>query len=415
MKRVACALVLAACSTEDNLGNHALFGKARWSIALGGAGDDQASALAVDTIGNVVVAGTCNGVIDFGSGPVWCSGSFISQRASETGAEQWTVQVPDARITSVAYLGDRIMVTGAMGTSTVDQFIATYDREGELQASVTLGLAGFLTAPLGMIASDGRVFSTGGLNTSTDTVMVPPSTLDGFLASHYADGTRAWTMAVGGEGRQLGTALAVNAHHDIALVVETWGPFVTDGHQIAVADYPAQLLLRWSPQAKLMWSHTLPAVPVQIALAANGDTLVGACPETFVLDSDGKERWRLPCENPHAHVDAATVTPDGVFVLGGHHDDAATKDGELVLVAFDESGDLVSAARTTPYSEPSDSRIDAIAVEPTGEVVFATTASHAFDFGNGSLPHAGEHDVVVAKLDSNTGRDGQVTLTRPAP
>ena len=46
MKAAWCSCS-AACSTEDNLGNH-VFGDARWSIAIGSPGEERATALAID-------------------------------------------------------------------------------------------------------------------------------------------------------------------------------------------------------------------------------------------------------------------------------------------------------------------------------------------------------------------------------
>ena len=87
--RWALLLGLAACSTQDNLGNH-VFGDARWSVSIGSTGEDRATAIAVDAQGNVIVAGTCDGVVSFGATKTACNGSFITQRARDDGHEQWT-------------------------------------------------------------------------------------------------------------------------------------------------------------------------------------------------------------------------------------------------------------------------------------------------------------------------------------
>lgn len=416
--KLALALVcVAACSTQDNLGNH-VFGEARWSLSLGSPGVERATAVTVDPIGNVIVAGTCGGAIDFGSGPIDCYGSFISQRSSETGAERWTTRLPDARVSQLVLVGNDVHVIGTRPVldGLVEQFIAVIDAGGELRASTELGLAGIVTAPVAAFDAEGRVFTTGGVGSMPESdAQATRDTLDLFVSAHHPDGTHAWTTVMPGDDRQVGTAIAVSPNGDLVLVVEASGPFAIDGELIDHDHWPVQLVVRITQSGDLVWAQEMPDVVQRLALTPIDAVVLGGCPSTGVLDPTGDERWRVGCKDPVATVDAVAVSAEGEIVLGGHHANAAGEDGELFLVAFDGNGNLISSARSVEFPEPSDSRIDAIAVEPTGEVVFVTTATHAFDFGNGLLPYAGQEDVIVAKLDSSTGRDGQVLLARTVP
>jgi hypothetical protein len=410
-------VTLAACSTQDNLGNH-LFGEPRWSRSFGSTGDDRATAIAFDAFGNVLVAGTCEGDIDFGSGAVECQGAFITQRESQTGDEQWTIVLPGARITNLTRTRDEVIAAGTVVTELgIDAFIATFDRGGNQRSWSELGLAGVVVAPVAAIAEDGRVFSTGGVPRAmptNETVSTSQDTLDAYVSSHYRDGTHAWTKPLAGDGRQLGTAIAANGNHELAVIVDASAPLVLELDTDDV-EWPAQLLLRFSPQGEIVWSVPLEHPQQRIALTSEGEVVVAACPSSYALDREGNERWRASCKDSLATVDSVSVSSDGLMLFGGHHDDAAGQDGELFLIAFDLDGNVVASARTLQFPEPSDTSVDALAMEPTGELVFVLSASHPFDLGNGALPHAGAHDVVVAKLDSTTGRDGQVVLTRTAP
>jgi hypothetical protein len=407
MKHVACALVcVAACSSEDNLGNH-VFGEARWSIALGSSGVDRGTAVIVDQIGNVIVAGSCDGVMDFGSGPVGCYGSFISQRASESGAEQWTTLLPDARVSRLALVGDRVHAIGTRPgpDGVVDQFIAVFGDDGEALELRHLGLAGIVTSAVATFGGDGRVLTTGGVG----------ATADVFLASFDASGAQAWSTVFSGEGRQVGTLIAASPDSSVVVLVEASGPMTVGNWLVDAPAWPTQLLVSLDADGEVKWAQPVTDPVHQIAIAPTDDVIVAGCPRIGVLERDGDERRRVDCKDPYAIVDAVAVSAGGLFVLGGHHIDAANDDGELFFLAFERDGTLASSAVSIAHPEPSDSSVDAIAVEPTGEVVFVVSATHAFDFGNGLLPHAGQHDVIVAKLDSSTGRDGQVVLARTVP
>ncbi|HEY5945563.1 MAG TPA: hypothetical protein VIV40_08725 [Kofleriaceae bacterium] len=410
MKLLVVALIgTAACSTQDNLGNH-VFGEPRWSVALGSPGSDRATSAIVDPSGNVIVAGTCGGVIDFGSGPVDCYGAFISQRASETGREQWTARLPNARVSQLIRVGNEIHAVGTRPVldGLVEEFIAALDTSGQLKSSMNLGLAGIVTDPVATFGADGTIFTTGRVTAGT------PDAVDAFVAAHYADGTLAWTRTLAGDGIQIGTAITVAPGGDLVVVLGATGSFDVGGTLVDV-DQPRQVIVRMSQAGELRWSQWAGDVVQRLALTPSDGVVVAGCPSTGMFDSDGNEQWWVTCKDPLATVDSLAVSSEGEIVIGGHHADAAGEDGELFLIAFDNDGNLISSARSVEFAEPSESRIGAIAVEPTGEVVFATTATHAFDFGNGLLPFAGEEDVIVAKLDSSTGRDGQVLLARTIP
>ena len=86
--------------------------------------------------------------------------------------------------------------------------------------------------------------------------------------------------------------------------------------------------------------------------------------------------------------------------------------GALVDLGNGTTGAPLGHVESPDYPYEHDSSLDGIAIEPTGEVAFIATVNHRFDFGNGMLPFAGEHDAVIVKLDSPRGQDGPVVLLR---
>lgn len=414
MKHVVFSLgCLAACTTSDNVGNH-VFGPTRWSIVIGGAGDERSTAVAVDPTGNVLVAGTCSGDLDLGSGVVPCNGSFVSQRASETGGEQWTVELAGIRVDSLSYVGGHLIVVGSKAQAAgSDQVVSILDGTGQLLTTSTLGIVGTIVTPVGVAADDGSVFTTGGFTGSVPSTVVTTSDgdLDAYVSAQLPERSSAWSIGFSGAGSQLGTAVAVTADRHVEVLVDATGSFAIGGHTVTARAWPATLLVRLESTGELVWARALSDRGDALAASPGGDAIVAGCPTRSIAEN-GSERWAVPCNSDDAVVDSLAVSAQGTIVIGGHHTDPTLSDGELFLDAYDEEGSSVGGARTARYGAATDSAIAAVAIEPTGEIVLAATASHQLDFGNGMLPYAGMHDVVVVKLDSFVGRDGPIVLAR---
>jgi hypothetical protein len=82
-------------------------GNVVWSKRFGDSADQQASAVAVDSPGNVVVAGAFNGSIDFGGGAIQSAGAqdiFVA-KLSPSGSHAWSFGAGDSAIQSFAAVG----------------------------------------------------------------------------------------------------------------------------------------------------------------------------------------------------------------------------------------------------------------------------------------------------------------------
>ena len=421
MSRAALlASVLAAgCTTEDNLGNH-VFGDARWSVAIGSPGQERATALAIDPIGNVIVAGTCDGFVDFGTTRADCHGSFVTQRAYDTGREHWTVVLPDSTITSVDIDQQGFVIaTGmratAMGT---DPVVAIFDGAGVVHEVTGLGLIGTAVSTTGTIEPDGCIYMTGGFHGTMPTpdgvLTNMTGELDGYVAGHFADTGGAWTVRLSGESDQLGRALALQGEH-LSVIAQAAAPLRVDTQTVEAASYPASVLLQFSNVGALQWTHALPAASEHLAVARDGSIVVTeldaafACTRLRGFDVAGRELWATPCIAQRS-TDAIAIGADGTIVSGGRNFDLQS--GELFLAAHDPDGQLIGSKTAQPYPFERSSSLDAIAIEPTGEVAFVGSVNHPFDFGNGMLSFQGMHDAVIVKLDSPTGQDGPVILLR---
>jgi hypothetical protein len=426
--KAAWLLLLAACSSEDNLGNH-VFGDARWSIAIGSPGEERATALAIDTIGNVIVAGTCDGLVDLGTTRADCHGSFISQRATDTGAEQWSAVLQGAVVTSLSidelgfiiatgsYTGTANLAGTQLTTDGTDPFIAVFDRNGGVEGVTPLGVIGTAVSPIGTVQPDGCIYVTGGFHGTMPTpdgaMTNDTGELDGYVSGHFADAGGAWFVPFSGDGNQIGRGLAQNGER-LAVLVHSSAPMLVGAEQVSAPAWPATLLAQFAVDGTLMWMRTLGDSSQHLAVARDGTLVVTeheqSCARLRGFHVDGDEQWATPCEPADRVIDAVHVGWDGIIVSGGRN--LSPDGGELFLSAHDEHGAPLGHVESPDYPYEHDSSLDGIAIEPTGEVAFIATVNHRFDFGNGMLPFAGEHDAVIVKLDSPRGQDGPVVLLR---
>jgi hypothetical protein len=428
--KAAWLLLLAACSTEDNLGNH-VFGDARWSIAIGSSGEERATALAIDTIGNVIVAGTCDGVIELGTTRVDCHGSFITSRATDTGRELWTVVLHNAVVTSLdvdenafiiatgSYSGNANVAGTQLTTAGTDPFVAVFDGTGALEGVAPLGVVGTAVSPVGTIQPDGCIYVTGGFHgtmPTPDGAMTNDSgELDGYVSDHFANGDGDWFVPLSGDGDQVGRALAVNGER-LAVLVQSSGPMFVGAQPVSAPAWPATVLAQFAVNGELLWTRALAATSEHIAVSRSGTIVVTerdtelACPRMRGFDVAGTEQWTTPCEPSARVIDAVHVGAQGTIVTGGRT--MSPDGGELFLAAHDEDGAPLGSIESPAYPYAHGSSLDGIAIEPTGEVAFIATVNHRFDFGNGMLPFEGAHDAVIVKLDSPRGHDGPVVLLR---
>lgn len=122
MKLALPTLCLVACTTEVNLGT-TVDATPRWAITLGQRGYEQATAVAVDSHGDVLVAGTGSlAAADFGTGTIGDASvhwAFLAKRSGVDGSPIWTIPFAgsgDGNVTSLAVTSnDSVVVTGSGG------------------------------------------------------------------------------------------------------------------------------------------------------------------------------------------------------------------------------------------------------------------------------------------------------------
>lgn len=222
-------------------------GKHLWSRRVGDAREQEAGAVAVGRDGSVVLVGSYEGTLDFGSGPLPCAGGddvFVA-KLDRTGKELWSRRFGDERSQkgrAVAIGRDgSVVVTGsfrgqlALGSTTLTSpdadslFVAKLDANGSpTWARAGKGGPGSLVSPRAVTVDGDGAITVGGLFHGS--VQLAGSLLDDhggegavLLARFDASGAPAWATRFG-EGRpiELG-GLASTVEGDLLVVSSPLG------------------------------------------------------------------------------------------------------------------------------------------------------------------------------------------------
>src|SRR5207247_849982 len=198
----------SAGSGDIYIVKYAAAGTPVWAKRLGANLDDAANTVAIDSAGDIVVAGTSTGTVDVGGGPL----------------------------------------TSASTTAT-DIFLAKYTAAGAHVWSKRIGGTSWDQAPVVAIDASRNVVLTGSFFGTVNfggTALVSAGSSDVFLAKYAgADGAHLWSKRIGGAGVDQPYALALDGTGDLVVVgsfagsVDFGGGLVTyeGGRDLFVAKY----------------------------------------------------------------------------------------------------------------------------------------------------------------------------------
>ena len=176
--RIALTVALVGCGRINfdpvgGLGDGALpTGSVAWALRFGGVGSETPTATAFDTDGDVLVAGSFNGPVDFGLGQVTpqASDGFVLKIARDGSAVRW-----------------------------VRQFVGL---SGEIATDMTVRRGG--GALVVGYTTDGSIDFGSGPRTGG-------GGFDAFIAAYDSDGTPLWSRVDGDSGMQVGISIATSA------------------------------------------------------------------------------------------------------------------------------------------------------------------------------------------------------------
>lgn len=215
-----------------NLGYH-------WSKRFGDAVDQQLQALDVDMMNNIVITGYFDGVIDFGDKKLATAGlydTFIAKLDAD-GNHVWSQSFGDASGqygTAIAIDAvDDIVLAGnvegsiSFGMSThsskgaSDIFVAKFNSQGDVLWSKSFGDSADQFVADVATNADRDIYVTGNMSGSIDfggPTIVSSGVSNTFVAKLDRDGNHIWSKCFGGDGVQESTGIAVGAGGEVALV-----------------------------------------------------------------------------------------------------------------------------------------------------------------------------------------------------
>ena len=446
-------------TVTDNLGakasdtavitvTNATTGPYRWSKRFGGASSTAASySTAVDSAGNVVIAGAFWGTVDFGGGPVTSAGSsdiFVA-KYSPTGAYIWAKRFGGslddvAHVVTVDSSGN-VIVAGAFkgtidfgggpltaywdgsSTQTHDLFVAKYSPTGAHLWSKSFGSYGEDIAYGVAADSSGNVILTGSFVGPVDFGGVALSSTLGssdiFLAKYSASGQLVWAKMFGDISSDFGYGVAVDSGGNIFMtgafmgtVDFGTGPLSSSGGLTASDVFVA----KYSPAGQNLWAKrfgdTGQDVGYGIATDPSGNVVVtgyfqgsadfggGAVTSHGLLDtfvakysSTGAYIWSYAFGGTNADEGfGVTTDPSGnVFIVGTFQATADFGSGPLTSAG---SWDIV-AAKYAPDGTPlwskrfgstGDDLGYSIATDSSGNATLTGTFQGTVNFGGGALP-----------------------------
>ncbi|MCK6586191.1 MAG: hypothetical protein L6Q76_01265 [Polyangiaceae bacterium] len=209
----------------DSEGNHL------WSKQFGDTDAQGASALAVDSGGNVVIAGTFNGGLNFGVGNL--SGKMFLAKLSPSGKCLWSKAFPQGIVNAVAVdgAGNIVFTGGFVGIANfgggdlhsdgdiLDVFVAKLDSNGNHLWSKRFGGPGGEEAKSIRIDSQENLLLTGWFTGVLDFGGVPltSNSYDMFVAKLGPNGNHVWSKGVPTNGYTIVNDMAVDGAGNLAL------------------------------------------------------------------------------------------------------------------------------------------------------------------------------------------------------
>jgi hypothetical protein len=353
-----------------------------WSASFGGPGDETAMAVAVDSSGNLLVAGLFNETVDFGGGPLELTGTgdFFVLKLDATGGHIWSqafgsdstsyaqdiaVDGEDNAIITGGFYGTEIDLGGGaeQNAGEADLFLAKLDPDGgHVWSSVfggTLVDEGISVA----ISEQDDVLVTGYFEEEIDfggDLLATTGGLDVYVAAFDSTGAHLLSASYGGldTSDDYGRAVAIDSDEQIALA--GWfhegldlggGPLSATGdHKVFVAKLSAAGSHLWSQAHGSDDSATAASVAtdsaggIRLVGIFNGQLDLGGDPLNSIGDPDG---FLLGLDQDGGYLFSTAIgstNEDDVAAVAVDSQDATLVTGRLdwnsiLLAKYDSAGD----------------------------------------------------------------------------
>jgi hypothetical protein len=421
-----------------------------WSFRFGDAASQKAYGVAADKDGNVIVAGTFEGSIDFGGGELKSAGAtdiFVA-KLGPSGEHIWSARFGDAEAQSSVELavdagGSAILagalqgaidfgggaLTSAVGTS--NAFVAKLDSAGKHAWSRRLSDSGSVTASAVVTDDAGSIVVSGDFSGTVDFGDAPRTSegvsSDLFLAKLSDDGNTLWSKQFGNSYGEFVTAMGIGANGRVFWAGKFDGTMdLGCGDLTSVGSLPNIFLAKFDADGGCFWSKRFGEQFKQMvkSLAVDfADNVVVTGTFTDTIDFGGDPLTstqganvflaKLSAGGAHLfsksfgdesiqHGDVVAVSSAGEVLVGGTFGGVidfgggsltASSSSEAFLAKLDAGGDHLWSKQLGGVS------LERVLVDEAGTTIFTGCLSETADFGGGPLVSAGGCDVAVAKLE----------------
>lgn len=258
-------------------------GKPIWSASFGDLSPQSIAGIAFDSAGQMVVAGTLSGTINFGDGPIMSTGGccpaspdILVAKLDASGLPVWSKSFGDSspqRAMGIA-LDNKgsVFVTGSLQNSvdfgtggkltsagSTDVFVAKLDAAGSGVWSKSYGDAGGMQNGERIAAdSSGNVIVAGAFKGTLDFGLGGKRTSNGgfdiFVAKLDSNGNPLWSISYGGSGDETSPDVAVDSSGDVFIASAFGGTVSLGGGPLKSAGASDFLLAKLDSDGKHLWS-----------------------------------------------------------------------------------------------------------------------------------------------------------------
>lgn len=365
-----------------------------WSKRFGGMMDQTPNAVAIDALGNAVVAGALAGATDFGGGLLTSAGNsdvFVA-KLSLAGNPVWSQRFGD---------GQDQVATGVAVDGPGNAFVT-----GRFYGKVDFG--------------GGTLTSTGGSNV--------------FLAKMSTNGNPLWSQRFGGAKGAGARGVATDTSGNVVVTGQFegtidfgGGPLTSHGSAFGAGDvFVAKFNSSGQPAWSTSFGDTFADFGTSVATDVTGNVFVagtfqgtadlggvmitstGAMPDVFIvkLDAAGKYVWSRKIGGatqvsfPSIAVDQAgavmlTANFVGAINVEGGPLLTSAGDSDVLIAKFDSTGGYVWSKE---FGDLDGQFARGIAAKGANHVVFAGDFAGSINFGGQQLIASGARDIWLAEL-----------------
>lgn len=428
-------------------------GTLTWAKRFGDALGQDGTSVAVDSAGDVIVAGNFQGQIDFGGGLLTTSGNtdiFVA-KLDPNGNHLWSKRLGGmgdqyaGRVTvdsagNVILIGSfqgQVDFGGGMFTSEGkdDIFVVKLDAAGNHLWSKRFGdleeQAGIVIAADG----GGNLILTGTFRGQLDLGGAPlnaaggGTTMDTFVAKLGPDGAHLWSKRLGTMNVYAFPAVTVDSGGNVIAADPFLGQVDLGGGLLTSQGSQDIFVVKFDPGGAHLWSKRFGDEKDQSGCILKADSagnlilvgvfagqidlgggaLIGAgSNDTFLvkLDPNGGHLWsqRFGAPNQTTSSSDLAVDPTGSILLAGGFTGQVNFGGWSLVSAGKKDIFLMKLTAggapvwSRSFGDAAEQSAYGIATDGTGNVFVVGDLNNATDFGQGALVSAGSSDVFVAKF-----------------